>query len=211
MTSKDFNAPLDDVLLQRLRRHCRHAQAKVYQRYATQAWTLAKRLTGCESSAWDLVQDSFVLAFSNIRQLRDAACFGTWLRRILVSKAMDQHRHRRRERDHQSSQQQLMAAHTNPPDPHWLDLERALAALNATDRMVLWLHDAEGMTHAEIAAIGGHSKSWSKSRLVRARARMQALLAPAVVCPISAEMDTDNATEPDQLHDRQYSRGCQNG
>jgi len=211
MTNNDFNAPLDDVLLQRLRHHCRHAQAQVYQRYAAPAWTLAKRMTGCESSAWDVVQDSFVLAFRNIRQLRDAACFGTWLRRILASRAMDQHRHRRRERDHQSNQQQLMEAYTNPPDPHWLDLERALAALNATDRMVLWLHDAEGMTHEEIAAIGGLSKSWSKSRLVRARARMQALLTPAVVCPSSAEMGTDNATNPDQQHDNQYPRGCQNG
>lgn len=211
MTNNDFNAPLDDVLLQRLRSNCKDAQAQIYQRYASQAWTLAKRMTGCESSAWDVVQDSFVLAFRNIRQLRDGACFGTWLRRILVSKAMDQHRHRRRDRDHQSSQQQVMVAYTNSPDPHWLDLERALAALDATDRMVLWLHDAEGMTHEEIAAIGGLSKSWSKSRLVRARARMQAMLAPAVVCPSTAEMGADNATEPGELHDKHYSRGCRNG
>lgn len=201
--AKNFSIPLDDLLLQRLRRHCRGSQSKVYQLYASACWTLARRLTGCDALAWDVVQDSFVQAFHSISQLRDGARFGAWLRRILVSQAMDLHRRKQREHDYKNSQQNDFTQQTQAPDPCWLDLEKALASLSATDRMVLWLHDVEGMTHDEIAAIGGHSKSWSKSRLVRARARMQALLEPEANRPLATAADTAAALN--------YRRGYKHG
>ena len=48
------------------------------------------------------------------------------------------------------------------------DLERALAALGETSRLVVWLFHVEGMTHAEIGDALGRSPSFSKSRLSRA-------------------------------------------
>jgi len=57
-----------------------------------------------------------------------------------------------------------------------LDLQRALDQLGPEDRAVLWLHDAEGLTHAEIARTLGQSVPWSKTRLSRVRARVRDLL-----------------------------------
>jgi DNA-directed RNA polymerase specialized sigma24 family protein len=57
-----------------------------------------------------------------------------------------------------------------------IDLERALAQLSATARTVVWLHDVEGCTHAEIGALCGASASFSKSQLARAHARLRTLL-----------------------------------
>jgi RNA polymerase sigma-70 factor (ECF subfamily) len=57
-----------------------------------------------------------------------------------------------------------------------IDLERALAQLNSTARAVVWLHDVEGCTHAEIGALWGASASFSKSQLARAHARLRTLL-----------------------------------
>jgi len=59
-----------------------------------------------------------------------------------------------------------------------LDLERALARLGDTARAVVWLHDVEGYTHAEIGALLGGTASLSKSQLVRAHARLRELLEP---------------------------------
>jgi len=59
-----------------------------------------------------------------------------------------------------------------------LDLERALARLGDTARVVVWLHDVEGYTHAEIGALLGGTASLSKSQLVRAHARLRELLEP---------------------------------
>lgn len=171
MCAIPFNQPLDEVTFGRLRKNCRQAQEQVYRGYADAAWTLAVRLTGCEATAWDVVHDGFVRAFKRVAQLRDCAAFGPWLRRIIANQAMDQHRLRQRESETRSPE-----AHANPDQPAWLDLESALRQLDPTDRMVLWLHDAEGMTHDEIAEIAGFTRSWSKSRLSRARARAQHLL-----------------------------------
>jgi len=174
MTATAFDQPLDEIRLERLRRRCRRTQEQVYRTYAQPAWNLALRLTGCEAGAWDAVQEGFMRAFDKAGQLRDGAAFGPWLRRIIVNQAMDQHRHRRRDGAAPGDNHDQQVAEA---DPRWLDLERALARLGRTDRMVLWLHDAEGMTHDEIAGLAGRTRSWSKSRLMRARRKMQTLLA----------------------------------
>jgi DNA-directed RNA polymerase specialized sigma24 family protein len=51
---------------------------------------------------------------------------------------------------------------------------------------VLWLHDAEGLTHEEIAAAFGRSNSFSKSQLARAHAQLRQWLEPSeeAACPV---------------------------
>ena len=169
MESSNFAQPIDELCLQALKRDCRKTQAGVYQRYAKAAWTLALRLSGCEARAWDAVQEGFLQAFIKVDQLRDPASFGFWLRRIIVNQIMDQHRHRL---------DPLSTEVTDQPGPavsvsNWMDIEKALASLSESDRMVVWLHDAEGMTHQEIATMAGQTVSWSKTRLSRARKRLQ--------------------------------------
>jgi RNA polymerase sigma-70 factor (ECF subfamily) len=57
-------------------------------------------------------------------------------------------------------------------------LDRALMRLPAITRAVVWLHDVEGYTHAEIGAALSRTASFSKTRLSRAHARLRDL--PAV-------------------------------
>lgn len=168
MSNNTFNQPLDAICLAGLKKRCRQTQERVYRRFVDAAWNLAIRLTGCEAGAWDAVQEGFVRAFKQAEQLRDGSAFGFWLRRIIVNQAMDAHRLKGRENAEMPPE-----SGTAAPDPAWLDLEAALAGLNAGDRMVLWLHDAEGMTHEEIATLSGNTVSWSKTRLSRTRAKIR--------------------------------------
>lgn len=159
--------PIDDLALAALKRCCRRTQERVYRQYSKPAWTLALRLSGCEARAWDAVQSAFVLAFERIGQLRSAEQFGFWLRRILVNQVMDQHRH------HSIEQAEVEEPDSSRDHVSALDLERAFAQLEELDRQVVWLHDAEGMKHTEIAELAGQSVSWSKSRLARAREKLR--------------------------------------
>jgi RNA polymerase sigma-70 factor (ECF subfamily) len=58
-------------------------------------------------------------------------------------------------------------------------LERALMTLPALSRAVVWLHDVEGYTHADIGFALGRTPSFSKSQLARAHRRLRGLLADA--------------------------------
>jgi RNA polymerase sigma-70 factor (ECF subfamily) len=64
-------------------------------------------------------------------------------------------------------------AASTTPDPFDSDLERALAALPSISRAVVWLHDVEEMTHAEIAKLFGRTASFSKSQLARAHTELR--------------------------------------
>jgi RNA polymerase sigma-70 factor (ECF subfamily) len=55
----------------------------------------------------------------------------------------------------------------------WQDLESALAALPVDTRFILWMHEVEGYTHAELAALLGRTASYSKSQLARGMARLR--------------------------------------
>jgi RNA polymerase sigma-70 factor (ECF subfamily) len=64
-------------------------------------------------------------------------------------------------------------------DAERVDLERALARLPDTARLVVWLHDVEGYTHAEISELLGGTPSLSKSQLARAHQRLREMLEPS--------------------------------
>jgi len=167
----DFSSPLDEVTLAALKRDCRATQERVYRAYARAAWTLAMRISGCEATAWDAIQNGFVKAFAKVAQLKRADRFGPWLRRIVVNQVMDAMRRRMDSLPDDLEQEQQA-----PEREEAIDLVRALSKLDRLDRAVLWLHDVEGLTHAEVAETLEQSVPWSKTRLSRARARARNLL-----------------------------------
>lgn len=172
----NFSTPIDEISLAALRRDCRRTQEHVYRTYSTAAWTLALRLSGCEAQAWDAVQAGFVQAFEKAPQLRNPERFGAWLKRIIVNQVMDQHRQRFEALPNGGQDADADASRHDQR----MDLERALQQLDPLDRSVVWLHDVEGYTHAEIAELAGQTPSWSKTRLSRARARLRPFLDPGL-------------------------------
>ena len=181
-SNMNFSTPIDELSLAALKRDCRRTQERVYRTFSPAAWNLAMRLSGCEAQAWDAVQAGFVRAFEKVSQLREANRFGAWLKRIIVNQVMDQHR-KRFETLPEGGEND---ASESPNHDQRMDLERALEKLEPMDRQVVWLHDAEGFTHAEIAEFAGQTPSWSKTRLSRARARLRPFLDPGLSAVKSA-------------------------
>ena len=133
--------------------------------------------------AADVVQDTFIEIMRSISKFRGAAALGSWIRRIAVSKALMFLRSAWTKRgqmladDWHEVTAGDVASHGVPSQPDVaMDLDSALANLPETSRAVVWLHDVEGFTHKEIAALMGKTESFSKSQLSRAYQRLRPLL-----------------------------------
>jgi RNA polymerase sigma-70 factor (ECF subfamily) len=166
------------------------AQSAVYRAYSDGVYALIRRLVPRPAVADDLFQDTFVEVLQSIGQFRGEAPLGAWIRRIAVSKCLMYLRSPWNRRllwlDGQGTSPQDTGVGSTPLDSLVeapaadsgirIDLDAALERLSPAARAVLWLHDVEGYTHVEIAALCGKTVSFSKSQLMRAHLRLRELL-----------------------------------
>jgi len=149
----------------------------LFRRHSTAAYTLALRLCGDADRANDIVQDAFLKAFDNLHNYREDALFSTWLKRIVANMTID---HARREHRYvQEGPDWDQRAGVEPDSAAQHDALGLLARLAETPRTVLVLHEFEGYSHQEIAALLGHTEGWSRTVLARAKIRLAQWLAPA--------------------------------
>jgi RNA polymerase sigma factor (sigma-70 family) len=178
-TGTAFAIELPADLLQQARRGEPAAQERLYRLFERPVYTLALRLLGDRGEAEDALQDALFKALSRLDDFRGGAPFWGWLRQIAVNEALMRLRRRRATEDFDSlPEAALEAPGTGLPLAalEAAELHRALAALPAITRSVLWLYHAEGYTHEEIAALMQRSVSFSKSQAMRGLRRLRDLL-----------------------------------
>lgn len=180
-----FDSALPPDTIDRARNGDAAACEAIYRAFDRPVRTLARRLVPRRSVAEDLAQDVFVEVLTSLHQFDGRGSFAGWIRRITVRKCLMHLRspwHRGVSwldgRGGSTEVGDRPAAGSTGADPAQLDLERALARLTYAARVVVWLHDVEGYTHAEIGALLGGTPSKSKSQLARAHARLRELLDP---------------------------------
>jgi RNA polymerase sigma-70 factor (ECF subfamily) len=148
---------------------------------ATPVYTLLRRLVRRPAIAEELLQETFVDVLEHIGAFEGRCPLTAWIRSIALNRALMYLRspwHRSLEwldadpgrLESLRSDDPETAAGADPA------LERALMRLPALTRTVLWLHDVEGYTHAEIGMALSRSRSFSKTQLARAHARLRDLL-----------------------------------
>jgi RNA polymerase sigma-70 factor (ECF subfamily) len=152
------------------------AHAELYAAFAPFVYTVARRMLASAASAEDVLQETFVDIIRKISTFRGEAELGYWVRRIAVNHCLMHLRSawslRRIDTEHFDGEPSPVPTSSDER----IELERALDALPATARAVVWLHDVEGLTHREIAKLMGRTASFSKSQLARAHERLRTLL-----------------------------------
>lgn len=178
---------LDDrELVAACQRGERRAMEALYHQYKRRVFGLCHRIVGA-GEAEEVAQDVFVRVFRGLGSFRGDSQLGTWVYRLAVNAALT-HAGKQRRRGEVGDDD---LAHVPAPpaverDPRLSDrVEAALARLPAGYRAILVLHDVEGLSHEECAAILECRVGTSKSQLHKARARMRELLGPA----LAAERD----------------------
>jgi len=146
----------------------------LYRRHTPALYRLALRLGGGDESwAEELVQRAWIRAVEGLAGFQWRAAFRTWLSGIAINCAREGWRERRLSLEvaWDPETQGIAGASADPGDR--VDLERGIAALPHGCRQVLVLHDVEGFTHEEVAALLGIEVGTSKSQLSHARRRLR--------------------------------------
>ncbi|HWL62388.1 MAG TPA: RNA polymerase sigma factor [Steroidobacteraceae bacterium] len=169
----------------------RAAQHRVYELTAAPVFALVRRLVRSRAAAEDVFQDCMIALLDHLGDYRGDAPFGAWVRQVAARHCLMHLRSpwQRARRalwpdgsdaglpaPHDAALRATAAAVPEAALAEHIDLERALSQLPGTDRAVVWLHDVEGLTHEEIAALFRRTTSFSKSRLARAHALLRAAL-----------------------------------
>jgi RNA polymerase sigma-70 factor (ECF subfamily) len=169
-------------LIDRARAGDRYAHESIYRLLSKPVYTLIRRLVVRPAVAQDLLQDVFVEVLRSVSCYSGAGSFIGWVKSIAVSKSLMYLRspwHRSLiwlgTDGIVSLHQEAAAVAAESMDA---DLERALEALPAVSRAVVWLHDVEGFTHTEIARLFRRTPSFSKSQLARAHLQLRERLEP---------------------------------
>jgi len=157
----------------------RLAGRTLYDTHAPRVYSLAYRLSGDAEKAREFTQDTFIRAFARLSQFRGDAAFSTWLHRIVVTVVSNARRSEvRTSREVALDEASSIEAGVPEAEPDLKEcIARAVEKLSEPYRLTLILHDVEGYTHAEIAAILGVPEGTCKSRLSAARAQLRQDLA----------------------------------
>ncbi len=165
------HALLDEKALLRSARWGNHAAfAELYRLHASAIHTLAYRLTSNRAAAEDITQDTFVKMLQFLNGIRDDAPLRPWLKKVAANAAIDR---LRRERRYAAADDESEWIAPAPTQGQELEMSHLLQRLEPSVRMVVWLHEMEGWTHAELGKRFGQSTSWSKSIVSRALERLR--------------------------------------
>ena len=85
-------------LIEECRQGSREAFYRLYKLYSRSMYNVGYRIVNNSGEAEDVLQEAFVSAFRNLHYYRGDASFGSWLKRIVVNKAINALKKRRPER-----------------------------------------------------------------------------------------------------------------
>jgi len=174
----------DTELVERARARDELAVRAITKRYNRRLFRLARSILRDDAEAEDVVQESYVRAFTGLDLFRGDASFGTWITRIAVNEALGRLRRRRPTVDWETYSENRTTAQvidfpasavSNDPERMMAQsevravLERAIDELPDAFRAVFVARIVEGLTIEETADLFGLKPETVKTRLHRAR------------------------------------------
>src|SRR5690349_6341869 len=168
----------------------RHAFAELVKRHQSSVRACLRKLTaGNHALADDLAQDTFVLAWRNLKSFRQEARFSTWLYRIAtncwLAQARKRHEELLGERDDEIGEDEADAvapgfgegADHAATATMKIDLERAMARLSDAERAAIVQCYHNDLSHEEAAFVLGIPVGTVKTHVLRAKQKLRTALA----------------------------------
>lgn len=197
-TAAERSQAEDVELVARTLRGEQVAFESLVEKYQSRLFGLARQYTRSTVEVEDLVQDTFLKAYSKLETYRAESSFSTWLMRIAVNSSLDlRKRFSRSPVTSVEDPEELLGAETTGPRAGGFPApdegltraelaavtEQALSQLPDAFRTVLVLREFEELSYVEIAEMLEISIGTVESRLFRARARFRDAL-----CEIQPEL-----------------------
>ncbi len=156
----------------------RSYQKKLYQSFYSYAMSISLRYATSREEAQEILNDSFLKAFMNLKSYKREKPFHLWLRRIIINTSIDYYRKAKKYSNHISLDEVYDLAFTEQPTDAINEQEvlQFVQQLPPVYRMVFNLHVIEGYKHDEIAKKLGIQIGTSKSNLAKARKNLRRMM-----------------------------------
>ena len=168
-----------DILLDGCRKGDRKAQKGLFDRLAPKMFPLCIRYMGNRETAEDVLQEGFVTLFSRLDSYAGKGSFEGWARKLFVNTALMQ----LRKNDALAGSDDIDTVRSLSSEAPsavetlgYRELMKLIASLPEGLRTVFNLYVIEGYSHKEIAEALGMEEATSRSKLQRARIRLQELM-----------------------------------
>lgn len=133
-----------------------------------------------EDDVNDAIQQTVILAYQSIKQLKEPKYFKTWIIKILINECNKMYRHKQRKliifdnllkKNSQIEEQSEVYYNVD----NKLDLEKILASLKYEEKICIVLHYNSGYSIKEIANILGYQESSVRSKIARTKKKIKEL------------------------------------
>lgn len=163
-------------------------------RHSRAVFRLAFRMTGNEPDAEDVVQETFLRAFKQLKNFDGRSSFGTWIYRVCTNCAIDSLRGRKKHEQKRATapedpEMDLLARQPSPnPSPERLAQSReisvrlgpALDRLSVMERTAFVMRHYEGLCIEEIGHLLDVQPNAAKHSIFRAVQKLRIALEPLV-------------------------------
>ncbi|MBU2946955.1 RNA polymerase sigma factor [Zobellia uliginosa] len=166
-----------DELLQLCLDGKQSAQLEVYNRYYKAMYNTAVRIVKKSDEAEDVMQESFLSAFTKLHTFKGEVAFGSWLKRIVINNSIYQYRKQQKKNEialedvlYKVEDNEIGIADSHAfTEPKAQKVMETMKRLKDNYRVSLTLHLIEGYDYEEICEIMNISYSNCRTTISRAK------------------------------------------
>jgi RNA polymerase sigma-70 factor (ECF subfamily) len=186
-----INRAEEELIVRRAQKGDLAAYDELVRRYQERIYATIYHMTSNHEDANDLAQDTFIKAYQALKSFKGGSSFYTWIYRIAVNKTINFLKQRKNRThmslndldfnaEHDPDMLALVSDKTPRREANLNELQEklneALMKLSEPHRLVVTLHDVQGLAHEEIAEIMECNIGTVRSRLFYARQQLQGYL-----------------------------------
>jgi len=183
--------PEDQKLVKRAQGGDLEAYDELIRRYQERIYATIYHMTANHEDTNDIAQETFIKAYQALKSFQGDSSFLTWVYRIAVNKTINFLKQRKNKThmslndldfnaEHDPDLVALVSDKTPRRDVNLIELQEklngAMQKLSEIHRLVVTLHDVQGLSHEAISKIMGCNTGTVRSRLFYARQQLQAYL-----------------------------------
>jgi len=154
------------------------SQEMLYKRFFSFAMSVCIRYAVNQDDAMEIVNDSFIKVFDNLKNFDTSRDFKSWFTQILVNTIIDNYR---KNFKHNKVLPEEYLPETIEREDTYVqnisikDILKLLSQLPENYRIIFNLYEIEGYSHEEIGKLTGIATSTSRAKLTRAKKMLRKL------------------------------------
>ncbi|QCW99377.1 RNA polymerase sigma factor [Aggregatimonas sangjinii] len=165
-----------DVLLQLCLKGKQSAQLEIYDRYYKAMYNTSLRIVKDSAEAEDVMQESFLNAFTKLHTFKGEVTFGAWLKRIVINNSIYHYRKQRKKNEvalddlmYKVEDNDAVVSDHMVTELKAQKVMETMRSLKDNYRLSLTLHLVEGYDYEEISSIMNISYANCRTTISRAK------------------------------------------